>query len=350
MISGSGNGTAVAGIEVRLTVFDDMKAAADFTTTTDADGNYEFSGLETDTVFSYRVETDFGGMPYDSGFLQFAEGETLAPWNFMVFETTGDPAVVSLVMAHVIMDAGEGYLSVTEYHVVVNGSDRAYTGAAVEGETWRETLSFAVPEGASALEFSEGLTDVRMWPEGSGFSDGAPLRPGMREVVFTYLISFAGEEKQISLGFEYPVTNLNLLVENRGIEVSTTLTAGEPLVMESSQFLVFTGQDFAAGEPIDLTLKTVDAAEGGIGAWVWVLVTLVIVGLGVVVWLRRRGAPAPEAAADTDDGVTLLQALAQLDDDFEAGKIPDADYQRQRALVKEQLVSLMRPDGGEDTP
>jgi hypothetical protein len=353
VISGSANSTPVAGLEVRLTVFDDMKAAADYKTTTDDAGNYEFTGLETDLAFSYRLETDFAEMPYVSGFLQFPPDETLIPWDFTVYETTADPGVVSLVMAHVIMAAGEGYLSVTEYHVVANGSSLAYVGAMVEGEEWREVLSFAVPEGASALEFAEGLTDIRMWPEGSGFSDGATLRPGMREVVFTYLIPFTEGEKSLDLGFDYPVNALNLLVENRGIEVSTTLVASEPLVMESSQYLVFIGQGIAAGEPINLTLKMASGDTGGIGVWVWVLVALIVGGMvvGVVlIWSRRRAAPVAEIEDEGNDSVILLQTLAQLDDEFEAGKIPEADYQRQRALVKEQLVSLMRPAGGEDTP
>ncbi len=353
MVNGSANGTAVAGIEISLTVFDDMKAAADFKTNIDADGNYEFTGLETDSVFAYRLETSFAEMSYDSGFLQFTEGETVIPWDIMVFDTTTDGSVVSLAMAHVIMAAGEGYLSVTEYHIVVNESDLAYIGAEV-GDGTREVLRFGIPAGASALEFNEGLTDVRIWPDGSGFSDGVPLRPSKdgrgREVVFTYLIPFTGEEKPIGLGFDYPVSTLNLLVENRGIEVTTTLVAGEPLVMGSSQYLVFTGSGIAAGEMFILTLKAAGGSGGGIGVWVWVLLTLAVGGGGVLIWLRRRTAPEFEAEDDTVDSVVLLQSLARLDDDFEAGKIAEADYRRQRAEVKQQLVSLMRPDGGEDTP
>ena len=349
MVNGSANGTAVAGIEISLTVFDDMKAAADFKTNIDADGNYEFTGLETDAVFAYRLETSFAEMSYDSGFLQFVEGEAVIPWDIMVFDTTTDGSVVSLAMAHVIMAAGESYLSVTEYHIVVNESDLAYTGVEADDGT-QEVLRFGIPAGASALEFNEGLTDVRIWPDSSGFSDGAPLRPGTREVVFTYLIPFTGEEKPIGLGFDYPVSTLNLLVENRGIEVTTTLAAGEPLVMGSSQYLVFTGADIAAGETFILTLKAAGGSGGGIGVWVWVLLTLVVGGIGVLIWLRRRTAPEFEAEDDTTDSVALLQSLARLDDDFEAGKIPEADYRRQRAEVKQQLVSLMRPDGGEDTP
>ena len=127
-------------------------------------------GLETGPVFSYRVETEFAGMPYDSGFLQFSEGETEIPWNIMVFDTTPDRDMLSLAMAHVIMAVGEGYLSVTEYHVVVNDSDLTYIGAEVDGGA-REVLSFSLPAGAGALDFSEGLTDVRLRPDGSGFSD-----------------------------------------------------------------------------------------------------------------------------------------------------------------------------------
>ncbi len=349
VVNGTEGGTAVDGVSVSLTVFDNMVVTADLATTVDANGNYEFTGLATDAAFSYRLETEFAGLPYESGFLQFAAGETVIPWDFNVYDSTPDSGVVSVVMAHVIMAAEEGYLGVTEYHVLLNGSDRAYVGAAVEGEAWREVLAFGLPPGASALDFTTGLTDVRMWPDGSGFSDGAPLAPGMREVVFTYLLPFSGAEKQLDLGFDYPIQALNLLVEDLGIEVTTTLTASDPLVMDTGRYLVFTGAGIPAGETINLTLKGARGA-GGTPVWVWVLVALAVGGIGGFIWWRRRAGyePADEDAAA--DSVSLLGELARLDDEFEAGEIPEADYQRQRADIKAELVSLMQRESGEDTP
>ena len=40
----------------------------------------------------------------------------------------------------------------------------------------------------------------------------------------------------------------------------------------------------------------------------------------------------------------LLNAIAELDDDFEAGRVAEADYRRQRAELKTELVELMKAD------
>jgi len=39
-----------------------------------------------------------------------------------------------------------------------------------------------------------------------------------------------------------------------------------------------------------------------------------------------------------------LAAIAELDDDFEAGRVAEADYRQQRAELKTELVELMKED------
>jgi hypothetical protein len=40
-----------------------------------------------------------------------------------------------------------------------------------------------------------------------------------------------------------------------------------------------------------------------------------------------------------------LDAIAKLDDEFEAGRIEEVDYRRQRAELKAELKELMKANG-----
>jgi uncharacterized membrane protein len=42
------------------------------------------------------------------------------------------------------------------------------------------------------------------------------------------------------------------------------------------------------------------------------------------------------------DREDLLRAIADLDDSFEAGKIPEGEYRRRRQTLKARIMDLMR--------
>jgi hypothetical protein len=42
------------------------------------------------------------------------------------------------------------------------------------------------------------------------------------------------------------------------------------------------------------------------------------------------------------DREDLLKAIAYLDDDFEAGKVPEDEYRHRRQTLKGQIMDLMR--------
>jgi hypothetical protein len=72
---------------------------------------------------------------------------------------------------------------------------------------------------------------------------------------------------------------------------------------------------------------------------------LVVLGTGFgLVYLIRRRRLQPVSSEDglEQQRQRLLVELAHLDDDFEAGKIPEKSYRRLRSARKTQLVELMQ--------
>jgi hypothetical protein len=60
---------------------------------------------------------------------------------------------------------------------------------------------------------------------------------------------------------------------------------------------------------------------------------------------RKRAVPAT-VTRDEDEEGRLLAEIAQLDDDFEAGKIGEESYLKVRAEMKTGLAEVMRRAGG----
>ena len=69
--------------------------------------------------------------------------------------------------------------------------------------------------------------------------------------------------------------------------------------------------------------------------WALVGALAVALGAGLVYSLRRRPAPARVPEESRKD---LLLAIASLDDDFEASKLPEARYRRLRAELMARLL------------
>jgi hypothetical protein len=64
---------------------------------------------------------------------------------------------------------------------------------------------------------------------------------------------------------------------------------------------------------------------------------LVLALAGIGFWLYRRPRAKAAAARSKDD---LLEAIAELDDAYAAGDMPEAEYQKERELLKRELLRV----------
>ena len=149
---------------------------------------------------------------------------------------------------------------------------------------------------------------------------------------------------------DYPIANFSLLVQDAGVKVtSTTLTPGNPQMMNGTNFLYFTVNNVARGTELDASLSgilspsTATSSKASV-AWPWLLAGVAALGLvGAVAYPRLKNrqittdSPAPH---DEKDELELLGELARLDDGYDAGTIGEREYRAQRARVKAMLVEV----------
>ncbi|MBI2831574.1 MAG: carboxypeptidase regulatory-like domain-containing protein [Chloroflexi bacterium] len=359
VVNGTAGGASVANLDITLKTFLKDAAVGITSRKTDAEGRFSFSGLATDPTNSYEVRLTYQKADYFSDLINFGQGETTQSVTVNVFDSTTSDDAISIVLAHMVFYAGEGFLQVKEYVQVANMSDRTYIGSTEEPSLRRnETLRFDLPAGATELKYSLGLKEGYIASSGDGFVDTLPIIPGAREVSYSYKVSYDPAGYTVSKKVTYPIMNFNLLIEDKGITAaSSMLTAQETLNIGGVQLKHYAGGKFTRGDTISAQLSGVPQAQAqpqpqlldqdDTAKWVGLAVASLAAAFGVIMLRRKKPQPAASLNSARQKEEQLLLELARLDDDFEKGSIPEESYRKLRADRKAQLAALIRKPKGD---
>jgi hypothetical protein len=142
---------------------------------------------------------------------------------------------------------------------------------------------------------------------------------------------------------EYPTLKYSMLIPGENIRVvGDNLTASGTTDMGGTKYAVFAGSNYAKGYVLQAQISGLSKAKQTPVA-VWLGPGALALALaGAVTYLlisrRRRRAVSPVVSRSEEE---LLGALAELDDDFEKGRISEGAYRKERAALKAELVDLM---------
>ena len=344
IINGTEGGSSVANQDITLkTYLDDTEMDA-ITTKTDNEGHFVFNSLSTESGYGYEVVLVFQLAEYYSEWLSFNEGETTKSAEIAVYDSTTSDEAIKVEMVHTIIYVGLDSLKFMEYFLFVNETDRTYIGsggaATVEG---RETLRFFLPKEAIGPQITLGLMECCITGSEEGFIDTMPIFPGSKEVAYSYIVNYNSATYTFLRKMNYPTTRYDLLFQGESIEVTgDRLAPEEPMDIDGTLFKHLSGSDFNPGDILKAQLSGLPQT-GNQGAILWVVLTLVMLGTGFsFVYLMRKRKLQPVVSEDSlsQQKQRLLVELAHLDDEFEAGKIPEKSYRQLRSAKKAQLVEL----------
>jgi mono/diheme cytochrome c family protein len=355
------NGTAGAappeGLEVRLRAFD---TNADFvgaiTTTIGADGTFRFEGIDPASPVQLEPLVVYRDIPYFGDLdaaMTLTPGQPEADVNITVYETTEDDSAVRIERLHVVFDFAPGQVQIAELYILSNDGDRAYVGT-LEGGTVRLTVP------AKALSFQPGGDPARYLTLADGIADTTPIPPGVgtAETVLVYEMDYDGE-LELSRPMPYDARVVNIFMPQDGIEVSgDEIQAGGPFQAQDVTLQTYLANDLPAGERLTLRVSG-EAETNGASAspsphrpagpnetQSIALGSTALIGalaLAFLYWQGRLKGLRPRASASDRQSV-LLQAIADLDDDFEAGQVERKPYHTWRTKLKEELIALMEQD------
>lgn len=338
VMNGTGEGGAVPSQPLTLNVYRGEEQVDSIMARADDQGRFEFGGLTTDEGYLYKITLDYQQAQYESDWIDFSNGEATQSITMTVYEPTTDVAVVRVHTAHAIIIPQDEYVVVQEYYLFMNGTARTYVGT--EGKT----LQFHLPSQATDVSYDFGLMSCCVKPTPGGFDDSMALIPGTREIGFSYKVPVASASLNLKESVLYPTDSYQLLLSgDTGNINSPQLTPQESLNINGVNYRYLSGQSLSPGTELDIQLSGLAAGEASQLSLLWATLGAVVLlgGLTFGYMMRRRlVAAAPGPTRTSGSRRELLLKLAQLDDDFESGRITEAEYKKLRASTKAQLQEL----------
>jgi len=359
---GTANGDVIRTLPVTLTAYVNFEPAKTFTTTTDTEGRFRFGQLSTDEEVVYQAETPYADVRYNSNIVVLTPLTPTMRLDLPVYETTDDDSGIGISRANWLLDQEPGALIVGQVFNFANNLDRTFVGKAVEGIEQPATLVLTVPEGATDIQFQDGVLGGRYQQVGTRIYDIVPVPPGsdVRQVVLQYRLPFEDDSATLEQQFAYRIGQLNLLIpELPNVQTEVTgLTQSETQAIQGVNYRVWVGDELS--NPVQVVLSGLTPAGSadlirlapdgsvlplstpplenmlvlGVGA-------VLLLGLAVAAYvpLRKQGR-LDRTTALQQEKTALVQHIARLDDQHTNGELQTPAWAQERARLKATLLEV----------
>lgn len=323
----------------------------------DPSGTVRFENLDPAPDLTYALGVQYRGVPYvHPAALSFKEGPP-PPLQLTVYETTTDPAALRFERANVLVLADPlDAVEVLEMGVVTNAGDRTVVASSERPYT----LRYGLPRGATELTPQRGFSAADLVSLPDGFGVARPIVPGRTEYALAYRLPRSGDSAPLGRTLYHPVETFSAYVPDRGQGgpqlASPQLAPRGRTELGGAPYLVYGAEQLPAGSQLVITASGLATDIRRVGAdpavYLGLGVFAALLGGALLLARRRAGAPAPPAAAGPTDGepprderLALLLRLADLDDRYAAGAIPEEEYRAARSREKARLKALLRRTG-----
>ncbi len=334
------NGLPVEGIDVELAVMQQDGERDRNRQQTDDAGLTVFSDLPTGQAQAYRVNVYADGARLSSNPFQLPPDQGYHV-SIIKLPTTRSARAVLLMLHRTFLELRAQRLHVVHQLQFVNLARQTYVFPT-------EGFEVALPEGATAFQAQEVMTDQR-FTEGEGsFTLKGSLPPGRTNLVYAYDLELDGTE----LDFRAPVPFRTFAVRVEAL-ASPDMRLNvegmpEPEVRETEGHRLLITE--MQREPTDPALEEIvihlDGIEGpGPERWVALGAALVLLAMGLL-FAYRGGADdrAHAARSRKIQKADLLEQAAEIERMFEESEIGPKYRQRQMDAITAQLASLLREE------
>ncbi|HEY0757108.1 MAG TPA: hypothetical protein VGD98_24355 [Ktedonobacteraceae bacterium] len=370
VLNGSHNNVPVAEQSVTLQLAENNTASDLITLKTDAQGNYAFSALQSDTTVQYAVYTLYQNAQYATDLIDLSKNANQKV-DLMVYDATTSVENIAVVQASILIskpDIQTGMLSISEDFFFENLGTTSYVGQLDASHGKPNALSFFLPTGARLLSLGAGFDGYTSTQVDTGFASNAAVVPGTSRFSFSFQVPYSGTGYHFTYKTLYPTVLLTLLTPINVLTTTADLTSKGPTNTKSDTYDSFEGKTLSAGKTIQAQLDglptpTKNAQQPSFNPnLIWLIALLIVllalVGVGAYLYnTRRRQAanskrqpnrPSRKDATPTHKKATvlaskevLLQELLALDQAYEVHKLKKAAYYEQRTRLKARLREVM---------
>lgn len=354
LFNGTTSEPVASGPEVLLRAFTrDLDITLTMTETVDVDGTFQFDLTDVPQEWFFRVSTSYNDVDFGSDFGQVTFDQSELDLPITVYEPSADPAAVNIQQLHVVLVFDQNQAIVSELYLANNNDETVFVGET--GDAAEGTFKFSLPATAENVNFQRGFGSIDSYipateviETDSGWADTLPLRPGpsSMNMLVQYTLPYE-DQATFSHSLNYPTESVNLVIPDVGVSLdeSNGWVSGGTQAMEGGTITTYGQSSLPAGSELTFNLEgEARASSASVGNLVTNNTTELLVGIGValvvligaaVVIRQWRQEPVVELSREE-----LIQAIAELDDEYEAGKIDEAEYERERAALKADLRAI----------
>jgi len=334
-------------------------------TRTDANGHFTFAGLPIQPGTFYLVQALYEGVSYHQPVRPSANAA--AAVNLKIYDSTAVAPHLSISSARFLVRAKGNKVQVEELYGLRNTASPAVAYANPAG-----TFSFNLGSGASqpSVEVVGELNmplpqDVRPGSTSGQYFIQYPLKPGLTVVIVSYQADYSSQAFSLSDSVPYPISQVELDVVPPTLKVQSALfkpagsdadSGGEKLLAQNLRagsaieagFSGAAASDTAPDSSGEQTVKEIPNPMTRLGLPLLGCFLLVLLwAMGVRIskeWATRDAARSGHPAQKRLETKIekLVNAIANLDELFEAGKIPEKRYWGERLDLKAKLVVLLK--------
>ncbi len=333
--------------------------------TADGQGRFVFEDVQVSEDGSYTVSVDHLGIFYGTSLDAAGLADDL---ELTIYETTGDASVIEVkrqVMVIAAVDEGTQTLSAIEFVQIDNPSDRTLAPDLTNVEQI-SFLRFSLPPNPSDLIVNSDLPAGDIVSIGAGFALASPVAPGPHSIDFSYTFPFNEETLSFRQGLVQGTEIFQVWVPEVISGIGVNGLAGiDPVNVQGTSYRAYEGTDIPPGQGVELEFTGLPLpgvwarfSDAVAGARFWQVAipsalgaTLAGMLLYGLIWGYR-----PSTAAEGPDGASrgvgpaekaaVVQAVAVLDQRYQQGDVPDAEYRTQRA----ELLAQVLDRGGVEDP
>lgn len=351
-INGTPNGQPIRDLPVTLRIYDTSGEVLSRTATLDDAGFVSFDNLPVRANYFYQAELDYSGGRFYAAPAQFpVTGTRLISDVLPVFETTTDASAIRINELHIfVQDMNERTVTIVEYYLFDNASDRAYIGEAGPNDK-RRTLRISAPQDAQNLRFDGLGLGSRFFQDGDVIYDSDLVVPGLRsaQIAMIYELPYH-DSRAFDRRVFYPVQRADVIVpEVTGPGTPFTVTGGlsdqgVQQTLGGNVRLFLSPRALAAGESFSFELRGRPLAAPTPGSdpraiGFGLIAFGLAIGLAYFIFNRARAYRIAQQGAPRRRQI-LTRQIADLDDKFALGEIAEEDYRAQRDRLKRELVAL----------
>jgi hypothetical protein len=349
---------APADLEVVVHILQNRVKIGEQRVRTDPTGAFRVEGLATGADLLYVPIVQYGGISYYPERPVVLDGSAPGRTEITVFESSprGD-AITFERLNMLVMNVTPTALTIMEMGAIRNGADRTFVAdPQVTGSA--RTLKFLLPSGAMQVTPQAGLPADSLESMPDGFASTDPVRPGRREIAYSYDLPYTSSSIDLPRTFAFPVSAFTLYVpSDLEADVAGGIAVPDVAELGGRQFRQYVVQQVAPGAEVRLRLSGLPAPlfarPSDLGVAVATGTGLILLACTLVaVWRRRGDAPSPEAdretslvadsRADPAQWRALVRDIALLDEQFESGALDEPSYLAQRDERKSRLLELTR--------